>query len=57
MLLEYFIDSIWLGSDGVTIASWFYENGDQMTWERLLTSKEKAPHALPFKGFDMRDVG
>ncbi len=53
MLLEYFIDSIWLGPDGVTIASWFYENGEHITWEELVEAKKARGHAELVREFDM----
>ncbi|MCS4483997.1 hypothetical protein NXS08_00630 [Gleimia sp. 6138-11-ORH1] len=50
MLLEYFVNKIYVGDGTLTVVSWFYENCDQMTWERMLVSKENVPHASPLTG-------
>lgn len=40
MLLEYFVDKIFVGRETLTIASWFFDHGEELTYENLMEAKE-----------------
>ncbi|MDU1064944.1 MAG: hypothetical protein E7A56_08760 [Cutibacterium avidum] len=35
LLLEYFVDKIYVGKDRLTVASWFYDGAGPITWEEF----------------------
>lgn len=40
LLLEYFVDKIFVGQGELTIASWFFDHGAEVTFEELTKAKE-----------------
>ena len=40
LLLEYFVDKIFVGPGELTIASWFFDHGAEVTFEELSDAKE-----------------
>ena len=40
LLLEYFVDKIFVGQGELTIASWFFDHGAEVTFEELTQAKE-----------------
>lgn len=53
MLLEYFVDKVFVNPTTLTVASWFYDHGEPITWEQLQEAKATQSHVELVREFDM----
>lgn len=57
MLLEYFVDKVFVNPTTLTVASWFYDHGEPITWEQLQEAKATQSHVELVREFDMGPWG